>query len=88
MSSILSAPAHIPAISVANFGAGFADPDLIRGAVIATLPANMLVRPVCSANVITGTSPATATRLSSSNRAESSANVWNNRTESVCLSWS
>ena len=36
MSSMLSAPAHIPAISVASFGAGFADPDLIRGAVIAT----------------------------------------------------
>jgi hypothetical protein len=27
-----SAPAHIPAISVASFGAGLTDPDLIRGA--------------------------------------------------------
>ena len=26
---MLSAPAHIPAIRVASFGAGFADPDLI-----------------------------------------------------------
>ena len=30
-SSMLSAPAHIAAITVAGFGAGFADPDLIRG---------------------------------------------------------
>jgi hypothetical protein len=29
---MLSAPAHIPAISVASFGAGLADPDLILGA--------------------------------------------------------
>ena len=36
MSSMLSAPAHIPAISVVSFGAGFADPDLIRGSVICT----------------------------------------------------
>jgi hypothetical protein len=86
MSSMQSAPAHIPAISVASFGAGFADPDLIRGEAMATLSANMLVSPVCSASVITGTKPATDTRLSSSNRAESSANVWNNRTESVYLS--
>ena len=28
ISSMLSAPAHIPAISVVSFGAGFADPDL------------------------------------------------------------
>lgn len=75
MSSILSAPAHIPAISVASFGAGLADPEVIRGDAMATLSANILVRPVCSANVITGTSPATETRLSSSNTAELSANV-------------
>jgi hypothetical protein len=88
MSSILSAPAHIPATNVASFGAGLADPDLTRGEAIATLSSNSLVRPVCSARVITGTSPATETRLSSSNRAESSAKVWNNRTESVFLIWS
>jgi hypothetical protein len=27
---MLSAPAHIPAITVSSFGAGFAAPDLIR----------------------------------------------------------
>jgi hypothetical protein len=27
---MLSAPAHIPAITVSSFGAGFAEPDLIR----------------------------------------------------------
>ena len=31
---MLSAPAHMPAISVANFGAGLADPDLIRGSAM------------------------------------------------------
>jgi hypothetical protein len=35
-SSMQSAPAHIPAISVASFGAAFADPDLIRGVVMWT----------------------------------------------------
>jgi len=33
-SSMQSAPAHIPAISVASFGAGLTDPDLIRGAAM------------------------------------------------------
>ena len=33
---MLSAPAHIPAITVSSFGAGFAEPDLIRGVVIDT----------------------------------------------------
>lgn len=80
---MLSAPAHVPAINVVSFGAGLTDPALIRDASIVTLSANILVRPVCSANVITGTSPAADTRLSSSNRAESPAKVWNNRTESV-----
>ena len=28
---MLSAPAHMPAITVASFGAGLADPDLILG---------------------------------------------------------
>src|ERR671921_1445429 len=31
-SLMLSAPAHIPAITVSSLGAGFAAPDLIRGA--------------------------------------------------------
>ena len=37
---MLSAPAHIPAITVVNFGEGLADPDLIRGAGIQILAAN------------------------------------------------
>jgi hypothetical protein len=28
MSSMQSAPAHIPATTIASFGAGFADPDV------------------------------------------------------------
>ena len=36
---MLSAPAHIPAITVSSFGAGFAAPDLIRDVVIDTFPA-------------------------------------------------
>ena len=59
---MLSAPAHIPAITVASFGAGFADPDLIFGAGMKILSANRFGRPVCSASVITGTSPAHDTR--------------------------
>jgi hypothetical protein len=31
---MLSAPAHIPAITPSSFGAGLAEPDLIRGVVI------------------------------------------------------
>lgn len=85
---MLSAPAHIPAIKVASFGARFAVPDLIRGVSIATFSVNSLVKPVCSANVITGANPAHDTRSSSSNLAESSANLWNNRTESVFRNWS
>ena len=34
MSSILSAPAHIPATSVASFAAGFAAPDLTFGSAM------------------------------------------------------
>jgi hypothetical protein len=33
---MLSAPAHIPAISVVSFGPAFAAPERIRGSVIAT----------------------------------------------------
>ena len=68
---MLSAPAHIPAIRVASFGAGLADPDLILGSAMWTFSANNSGRPVCSASAITGTSPAHDTRLSSSNTAES-----------------
>ena len=67
---MLSAPAHMPAISVASFGDGLADPDLIFGAGIWILSANSSGRPVWAARVITGTSPAHDTRCSSSNTAE------------------
>ncbi|KKC03179.1 hypothetical protein AWC17_21625 [Mycobacterium nebraskense] len=45
-SSILSAPAHIPAITVVSFGDGLADPDLIRGSAIRTFLANNCGRPI------------------------------------------
>ena len=37
---MLSAPAHIPAISVASFGAGLAAPDLILGSAMWTFSAS------------------------------------------------
>ena len=85
MSSMLSAPAHMPATTVASFGAGLAAPDLIRGAAIQTFLSSRRPRPVCSANVITGTNPAHDTRWSSSNTAESDANLWDTLTGSAFL---
>ena len=82
---MLSEPAHIPAITPSSFGAGLAEPDLIRGVVIDTFPAMMLGRPVCSASPSSGTSPACDTRLSSSKRAEPAVNLWETRTESASL---
>jgi hypothetical protein len=75
MSSMQSAPAHIPAISVASLGAGFAAPDLILGAVMWTFSPRSRDSPVWAANLITGTSPAHDTRLPSSNKADSAANL-------------
>jgi hypothetical protein len=49
MSSMQSAPAHIPATTVASFGAGFADPDLILGAPIWTFSPSSRRSPVDSA---------------------------------------
>jgi hypothetical protein len=72
---MLSAPAHIPAINVANFGEGLADPDLIFGAGMQILSANSSGSPVWVARVMTGTSPAHDTRCSSSNTADSAANL-------------
>jgi hypothetical protein len=46
MSSMQSAPAHMPATTVASFGAGLAAPDFIRGAVIWTFSPNNLPSPV------------------------------------------
>ena len=88
MSSILSAPAHIAAIRVVNFGAKFAAPDVIFGAAIETLSASSSLRPVWSARAMIGSSPAHETRWSSSNFAESGWKVWDDRTGSVLLVWS
>lgn len=52
MSLMQSAPAHMPATTVASFGAGFADPDLIRGAMMWTFSPSNLPSPVCWANAI------------------------------------
>jgi hypothetical protein len=82
---MLSAPVHIPAITVRSFGAGFAEPDLIRGLLIDTFPAMTCAKPVCSASPSSGTRPACDTRLSSSNRAEPAVNLWETRTESASL---
>ena len=82
-SSMHSAPAHIAAINVASFGAGLADPDLILGSAIQTFSANSSPSPVWAASVITGTSPAHDTRLSSSNTAESGTKLWQTCTGSA-----
>jgi hypothetical protein len=84
---MLSAPAHIPATRVASFGAGLAAPDLILDSLMRTRWANRPDRSACSANAITGTSPAHDTRLSSSKTAESAANPWDTCTGSAFLNW-
>src|SRR3954463_5594858 len=84
-SSMLSAPAHIPAITVSSFGTGFAAPDLIRDVLIDTFSAMISGSLVCSASPSSGTNPASDTRLSSSNRAEPAVNLWETRTESASL---
>ena len=61
-SSIQSAPAHIPAIRVASFGAGLAAPDLIFGSAMCTFSLSNSGNRVCSANIMTGTNPADDTR--------------------------
>jgi len=55
---MLSAPAHIPAITVISFGDGLSEPDLIFGAVMEILSDNNSDNPVWVASVITGTIPA------------------------------
>ena len=82
-----SAPATMPATTVASFGAGFADPDLIRGAVISTFSSSKVSSPVCWANLITGTSPADDTRLPSSNTADSAENLCETCTGSAFPNW-
>jgi hypothetical protein len=83
---MLSAPAHIPAITVSSLGTGFAAPERIRGVVIDTFAAMISGSRVCSASPSTGTSPENDTRLSSSKRAEPGVNLWQTRTESAFLS--
>ena len=82
---MLSAPAHTLAITVSSFGAGFAEPDLIRSVVIDTFPEMISARLVCSASPTSGTSPASDTRLSSSNRAAPAVSLWETCTESASL---
>jgi hypothetical protein len=82
---MLSAPAHIPAITPSSFGAGFAAPDLIRDVFNDTVSARISGSRVCSANPSSGTSPAAATRLSSSKRAEPLVNLCDTRTGSALL---
>jgi hypothetical protein len=83
---MLSAPAHIPPITLSSFGTGFAAPERIRGVVIETFSAMISGNRVCSASPSRGTSPAYDTRLSSSKRAEPGVNLWETRTESAFLS--
>ena len=82
---MLSAPTHIPAITVSSLGAGFADPDLIRGVLIDTFSVMISGSRVCSASPSSGTSPAYDTKLSSSKRADVAENLWETRTESASL---
>ena len=51
---MLSAPAHIPAITPNSLGTGFAAPDLIRGVVIDTLSAMICGSRVCWASPSSG----------------------------------
>lgn len=82
---MLSAPAHIPAISVVSFGDGWAAAERIRSQVNRILSANSCDRPVWSARVITGTSPAHDTRCASSKTADDTANLWDTCTGSAFL---
>ena len=59
-SSILSAPAAIPAMIEVSFGAGFtpAEATFVFAGSIRTLSVIKVDRPVCSVSAITGTKPA------------------------------
>src|SRR4051812_28883938 len=85
-SSMLSAPAHIPATRVVSFGDGLADPDLIRGSAIRILAANNCDSPLWVASVITGTRPAHDTRCSSSNSADAAMKLCDTLTGSAVRS--
>src|SRR3954454_21684531 len=68
---MLSAPETIPAMIEVTLPAGFVPAEATRGATEArvTFWATSSESPACSANAITGTRPASDTRLSSSNKA-------------------
>src|SRR4051794_8800614 len=67
---MLSAPETIPAMIEVTSPAGFVPAEATRGATEArvTFWATSFESPACSANAITGTRPASDTRLSSSNK--------------------
>src|SRR4051794_502947 len=80
---MLSAPAHIPAITPNSLRAGFAAPDLIRDVLIDTFSATSCGSWVCSASPSSGTSPACDTRLYEQDRMlleMSQSNRWPART--------
>ena len=65
-SSMLSAPAAIPAMIVVIFPAGFTPAEATRTESNETRSLTSWDRPACSASAITGTNPAHDTRFSSS----------------------
>jgi len=71
MSSMLSAPATIPATSAGTFRCAFTPPSTGRVRVLATRS----VRPHRSASATTGARPAQDTRFGSSNNAETRAGL-------------
>ena len=71
MSSMLSAPAAIPATSEESFNPAWA--PLSVGTWTCSSASSR--RPACSARAISGTRPATDTRLGSSNVAETTGRV-------------
>jgi hypothetical protein len=77
---MLSAPHSIAAMIDVSFPAGFTTPNLTRADDRSTCSPISLERPVCSANSSTGTNPA-ATRFRSSNTAESTVNICDDRIE-------
>jgi hypothetical protein len=66
-SSMLSAPAAIPAMIEVSLPAGFTAADFTLVDWIATRSSISCDKPACSASAITGTRPAHDTKFSSSN---------------------
>ena len=87
-SSMLSAPGAHPGDQRGQLRRRVGRPGLDpRRRRYAPSRANSSDSPVCSASVITGTSPAHDTRLSSSNTAESAVNLCETCTGSAFLNW-